>query len=732
MQKILRIARLELAVLFYSPIAWLLLAIFVVQCGIAYTSMLYKTETFQQLGQQLPPMTRALFAGEDGVLSKISQTLYLYIPLLTMSLMSREISSGSIKLLQSSPVTNLQVVLGKFVGIMGYGLLLCTVIILYMLFGLYSVPSLDIGFVLGGTLGLFLLLCTYAAIGLFMSSLTGYPIVAAISTLAALSVFNYIGHLGQGVDGLREVTYWLALSGKVEGIINGLLTSRELCYFIAVTAFFLVLTVARLNAGRKHRQLGARMAFYTGLVTALIMVVVISSRPGFIRYWDTTRMNDQTLSQRSQELITRIDGPIKLTTYTNLLDPDRRVSLGEPKNRIKDRRRFESYQRFLPHLEMNYINYYDSVKYGLDTAKTMEEQARHIAKVRGFNFDKVLSPAEIQRKIDLSREENTFVRMLEYKGKITPLRMFEDMRVYPGESEVMAAFKRLIDSAATIWVLGANGERSIDQMNNNGYQIVTGGILVRASLINQGFDTKSVALDTITEIPLTLTVLVIADPMEAYDEASLTKITRYINAGGNLLLAGEPGKQALVNPIAEKLGVTLQEGTVMEESAFREADDVQALFSSQADSLGLGLFENAKVALPGVAHLHIADSSVFQITPLLVSNPIATWNKTGAYDLTKEKIKFDPATEQKEQLTLLAALSREVNGREQRIVVSGDADFLNNVNIQRVGVQNAHFVITRLFRWYSNGEYPYSPNGEQAKDREITVDRSGVNRQRII
>ncbi|SEL92832.1 Gldg family protein [Parapedobacter koreensis] len=730
MRKIGRIARLELAVLFYSPIAWLLLVVFAVQGGITYTGILYAQETAQQLGRPLNVLTRVLFAGEEGLLTQVSTYLYLYVPLLTMGLLSREIASGSIKLLQSSPVTSVQVVLGKFAAMAVYGLLLCGVVLLYLPAACWSVQALDVRFVLAGIMALYVLLCVYSAIGLLLSSLTGYPLVAAVGTLAVLAAFNHVGSLWQGTDVLRDMAYWLSLSGKVEGLINGLVTSRDVLYLVALVAYFLSLTIVKLSHSRQHRPWYRRMTVHVSLSALLVGIAYCSSRSPFIGYWDTTRIQDQTFSTKSQQLLQRLEKPVKLTTYTNLLD--RNVAFGEPSNRISDQRRFERLQRFLPHMQLDYITYYDSVPYGLDTTRTLKEQAREVAGVRGFDFDRVLSPAQIRRRIDLSDEGNTFVRMLEYDGRYTPLRMYDDLFQYPGEAEVMAAVKRLLDGPTPVWVLTGHQERSLDKAADGAYQLVAKGRAVRASLINQGFEPHVVDLRQVAAIPATLGALIIADPLEAYGATELTKIAAYIAGGGNLLLAGEPGKQHLINPIAEMLGMRLGEGTVLQESAYNELDRIEAQFAPQADSLGFGFFEGATVGMPGAAPLEVVDSTHFTVVPLLTSRP-ASWRKLGPFDLANEPVVFDSTQDARAQHLLLAALYRRVGKREQRIILSGDADFMGNREIaQRYGVQNASFVIGRLFRWFSDGEYPYSPNTERATDRTITVGRTQIKQQQIL
>jgi ABC-2 type transport system permease protein len=118
MKKVLRIARVELSILFYSPIAWLVLIIFMIQCGVTFTDIIAKFETSQQLNNAMKSLTINTFGGREGLFAAVQSKLFLYIPLLTMGLMSREISSGSIKLLLSSPVTTFEIIIGKFVAMM--------------------------------------------------------------------------------------------------------------------------------------------------------------------------------------------------------------------------------------------------------------------------------------------------------------------------------------------------------------------------------------------------------------------------------------------------------------------------------------------------------------------------------------------------------------------------------------------------------------------------------------
>ena len=109
-----RIAIAELRSLFCSPVAWLILVIFAVQVGVAFGNAFDRQVQGQALGYTLWDVTASIFTGWMGIFPGFLRNLYLYIPLLTMGLMSREYSSGSIKLLFSSPVTDSQII---FVGV---------------------------------------------------------------------------------------------------------------------------------------------------------------------------------------------------------------------------------------------------------------------------------------------------------------------------------------------------------------------------------------------------------------------------------------------------------------------------------------------------------------------------------------------------------------------------------------------------------------------------------------
>jgi len=128
MRKIIKIAKAELFTLFYSPIAWFILIIFSFQTALVFMELMQGTLKNQLTGIPQAALSANIYGGQFGLLIKVQEYLHLYLPLLTMGLMSREYSSGSIKLLFSSPVNARQIILGKFIAMMGYGLLLTAIL----------------------------------------------------------------------------------------------------------------------------------------------------------------------------------------------------------------------------------------------------------------------------------------------------------------------------------------------------------------------------------------------------------------------------------------------------------------------------------------------------------------------------------------------------------------------------------------------------------------------------
>ena len=238
----------ELKSLFLSPLAWSIFA--VVQLILAYL-FLGRIEIIQMYQAQLMAMDGAPGVTEiilPDLLGNAAIILLLVVPLLTMRLVAEERRNRTLSLLFSSPLSMTEIVLGKYLGILLF-LLVLLVLIALMPLSLLAGARLDFGLLAASFLGLALLLAGFAAVGLFMSTLTQYTTVAAISTFGALLLFWILDWSGQGFAGGNWLAY-LSLFNHYKPFLDGIFDSADAVYHVLLITTFLVLSIHRLDADR--------------------------------------------------------------------------------------------------------------------------------------------------------------------------------------------------------------------------------------------------------------------------------------------------------------------------------------------------------------------------------------------------------------------------------------------------------------------------------------------------
>jgi ABC-2 type transport system permease protein len=741
-----KIARTELRTLFYSPIAWFLMIVFLIQCGLAYTYHLdsyAKTQELNGYGLQfMTQLTERIFGGRDGLFSSVMEKLYLYIPLLTMGLISREINGGTIRLLYSSPVKVREIIFGKYLSMMIYSLVLVCIVGIFLVAGMFQISSVDYGMLLSSALGFYLLLCAYSAIGLFMSCLSTYQVVAAVSTFVMIGILSYIGKLWQGIDFVRDLTYFLSLSGRTAHMLFGMITTKDVLYFLLIIYIFLGLSIYKLKAGRESKPALVKMGRYAFIIVSALLVGYLSARPSLIGYADVTANKSRTLTPKTQQIISEIGKePLEVTAYNNILG--KFSYYGLPETRNSDLERWEPYLRFKPDIMLKYVNYYDTALddayiYRFSPGKTTKDLADANAKNWNMKLSQFKTPEEIHKIIDQKPEQNRYVMQLKYKDRTTFLRLFDDQETFPGETEISAAFKRLLAAKLPkVAFLTGDLERSIDKIGERNYKTLTTQTTFRYALVNQGFDVDTVSLAT-QDIPADISTLVIADPKTSLSAEALSKIQAYLDKGGNLLIAGEPGKQAILNPLLQKLGVQLMEGAIVQQSKEFSPDLVLPYITSTAAGFSKqvmkGFKDSVNVSMPGATGLVYADTGAFEIKPLLTTVEQHSWIKKDKLVVDSADILFSAANgDVRKSVPTALGLTRKINGKEQRIVVTGDADFMSNVELGRNNIRVANFSFnTALFSWLSYGEFPIDTSRPDAKDKRVNVSVDQVEVFKII
>ena len=245
---IFSIALRECRSLFMSPLAWTVLA--VVQFILAWI-FFAQIDNFFALQSKLQTLKSAPGVTDlvAGPLFNITSIVLLMVtPLMTMRLISEERRSGTMQLLMSSPVSMTQVVLGKYIGMLiFFGIFILQISLMPL--ALFMGADLDIGKLLAGFLALFLLIAAFVSAGLYLSSLTDNPSVAAIATFGLLLLL-WIINANSPNDASGNIFNYLSLIQHSNTIIRGVVNSTDIIYFILFITTFLGLSIRQLDSYR--------------------------------------------------------------------------------------------------------------------------------------------------------------------------------------------------------------------------------------------------------------------------------------------------------------------------------------------------------------------------------------------------------------------------------------------------------------------------------------------------
>lgn len=185
----------------------------------------------------------------NGLYGFATLVLLLVMPLLTMRLFAEERKSGSLVLLLSSPASLIEIVLGKFLGLSAFvaaTIALLAAMPLVLLVG----SDLDVGRIAAGLLGLALLMMALGAAGLFVSTLTREPTIAAVGSFGLLLLLWMIQVMSTQGGVVGDILGYLALVGHFENLRHGIFSSADVVYYLLFTGLFLWLAVLRLDAER--------------------------------------------------------------------------------------------------------------------------------------------------------------------------------------------------------------------------------------------------------------------------------------------------------------------------------------------------------------------------------------------------------------------------------------------------------------------------------------------------
>ena len=237
----------EINSFFSSIVGYVALLVFLVACGL----FLWVIPEYSILGYG--------FAAMDRFFEIAPWLLLLLVPAVTMRSFSDEFRTGTIEWLSTKPLTDLEIILGKYFATLALIVfaLLPTLIYVYTI-SVLALPNNDpdAGAIIGSYAGLLFLAATFASVGVFCSSLTGNQVVGfLISLLSCYVLYTGFEHLSKIPNMAQGVDYYLSMIGMefhYNSISRGLIDTRDVVYFLSVIILFIALT--RFTLGSRTRD----------------------------------------------------------------------------------------------------------------------------------------------------------------------------------------------------------------------------------------------------------------------------------------------------------------------------------------------------------------------------------------------------------------------------------------------------------------------------------------------
>lgn len=252
MRNILAIAQKELKSYFASPIAYMVIGLFALLYGYFFVVML---QYFVRAGMNMNPMQgqQAMNINQDmlrPVLQNVTILLLFVLPAMTMRTYSEERRSGTIELLLTSPITDWQIILGKFTGALGlYGVMLAVTLVHTAVLFVYGSPEWKP--IIASYLGLLLLGGSFLSVGLFISTLTTNQIVAYITTFSVFLFLWVISWLGSFSTGFwTDLTSYLSIIEHFDDFSKGVIDTTHVIYYLSLITFGLFLTAKSVDTER--------------------------------------------------------------------------------------------------------------------------------------------------------------------------------------------------------------------------------------------------------------------------------------------------------------------------------------------------------------------------------------------------------------------------------------------------------------------------------------------------
>ncbi len=494
MKRIVPIFRDGLFLYFFSPVAYIVISVFLIITGWFFTSQLF---IMNQSSLRM-------------IFSIIPFIFIFFIPAITMRLISEEKRSGTIELLFTMPITDMEILLGKYFAALGL-LLVALIFTLPYALTVIILGEPDIGMMFTGYVGIVLMGAAYISIGIFASTISKNQVVAFI--ISFLIIF-FLWLLNQFLmiipPPLVPLFQFLSIDYHFSNLIRGVIDSRDVIYYLSLIAF--MLTLGRLSMERRKWSKPDVMAIASVVVfTAILVMVNIIGIRYFVRS-DFTSGKIYSLSDGSKEIVRNLEDPVLVKAY---FSPNLPGKYTEIERYLRDL--LEDYRAFSTgKLEYEFINPGNEEKLR-EEAQSFQIPPRQFQVIENDKMEVVVGYTGV-----------AFI----YGDKTETIPVLEDIENL--EYEITSIIKRLsMDSKPRIGIATLGGTPNMNPNAMN--QMTPGGNNNIASLeanLAKNYDIVTVKLDE--KIDASLDALVVMAPREPFTDWMLFNIDQYMMNGGKL------------------------------------------------------------------------------------------------------------------------------------------------------------------------------------------------------
>jgi ABC-type uncharacterized transport system involved in gliding motility auxiliary subunit len=420
-------------------------------------------------------------------------------------------------------------------------------------------------------------------------------------------------------------------------------------------------------ASRRLRlQLFAQNAVFAFLLVAAAVLLAHFAQQ-YSKQWDLTQNARNTLSEGSQQLLKQLKGPVTITAYVGDRDPN----LGDIRRQIADF--VARYQRVKPDIALAFIDPREQPK----LAKEANVQV----------------PGEM---------------VIEFQGRQEHLTALDEQAL----TSILTRLSR--NQERTVMFLDGHGERKPDGIANHDL-----GTLGKR-LVAAGIRTNTLRLAEVQDVPANAALLVIAAPQVDLLPVEVARIRGFLDRGGNLLWLIDQEPLRGLQPIADFLGLQLSPGIAVDPAAqaLRQPGtlSISSAYGQHPAMRGFTL----TTAFPFARRIaQVEENKTWRYTPL-VEVAQTGWLETSPLG---DSVAFDKNRDMPGPVTVAAALERDVDGRHQRIVVTGSGNFLSNTSIGLLGNLDLGM---NLVNWLAGDDSMVAVQPRALIDGELQLTRSSL------